>query len=194
MPPRAKKRKKNPKRNPDYIDWRNSAAKKAIFFDIQDGVIDPVTTSAEDAWEVYQNRDEFEGVCWKQFSTNYKNHCKSFTKKRERSIRDQRLLEEDRILFPCDETHDDVGRLMFSRHAAMALLRIDIKAGLYPLFTPSELWSHPRRPEYREFELSVFTQRIYQEIRRNKFINYLNDKREDVEHAEHRRQRDYTFD
>jgi hypothetical protein len=43
--------------------------------------------------------------------------------------------------------------------------------------------------------LKVFTQRIYQEIKRTKYINYLNDKREKKATAEeeHRRDRDYTF-
>ena len=58
---------------------------------------------------------------------------------------------------------------------------------------PQEIWYS--RPEYQEFELKVFTQRIYQEIKRTKYINYLNDKREKKAAAEeqHRRDRDYTF-
>jgi uncharacterized phage-like protein YoqJ len=38
-----------------------------------------------------------------------------------------------------------------------------------------QLWN--LRPEYKQFKLKVFTQRIYQEIRRNKFINWSNKKR-----------------
>jgi hypothetical protein len=51
-------------------------------------------------------------------------------------------------------------------------------------------------PEYKQFELKVFTQCIYQEIRRNKFINWCNKKRQEKEeeHAENCHKRDYMFD
>jgi hypothetical protein len=190
MAPRSKQRKKNPK----FIDWRNSSAKKAILFDLADGVLDP-ETSPDDAWDVYKQRDEFAGVCWEQFKPHFEAHCKAFKKKREQSEKEELAFQHDHLLHPCDKTHDSRGRLMFSRHPAKDLLRHDIAMGLYPnLYTPMQLWN--LRPEYKQFELKVFTQRIYQEIRRNKFINWCNKKRQEKgeEHAEHRRKRDYTFD
>jgi hypothetical protein len=64
---RSKQRKKNPK----FIDWRNSLAKKAILFDLAD-LLDP-ETSPDDAWDVYQQRDEFAGFCWEQGDPEAKN-------------------------------------------------------------------------------------------------------------------------
>jgi hypothetical protein len=39
------------------------------------------------------------------------------------------------------------------------------------------LWS--KREEYQEFDLPIFKERIYQEIRRTKFINWMEMKREE---------------
>jgi hypothetical protein len=51
-------------------------------------------------------------------------------------------------------------------------------------------------PEYKQFELKVFVQCMYQEICHNKFINWCNKKwqEKEEEHAEHRCKQDYMFD
>jgi len=191
MAPSQKKRKKNPK----YIDWRNSKAKAAIFFDLADGVLNPETTSAEDAWEVYKNRSEFDGVCWEQFKGRFNDHCQAWNKKVKQSEMEELAFQHDRLLHPRTETHDKRGKLIFSRHPAMDLLRHDIKMGYYPhVYTPKELWN--ARPEYKEFELKVFMQCIYQEIHRNKFVNWCELKREEKKeaHAQHCQEHDYTFE
>ena len=55
-------------------------------------------------------------------------------------------------------------------------LREDIKNGLHNEMTPKELWN--LRPElYKKFKLDKFRPRIYQEIRGNKCLNYLEKKR-----------------
>jgi hypothetical protein len=73
---RLQQRKKNPK----FIDWRNSSAKKAILFDLADGILDP-ETSPDDAWNVYKQCNEFASVCWEQFKPCFEAHCKAFKKK-----------------------------------------------------------------------------------------------------------------
>jgi hypothetical protein len=54
-------------------------------------------------------------------------------------------------------------------------LRKDVKAKKHEIMTPSKL--RLTRPEYKEFKLEVFKQRIYQEIRHQKFVNFLEWKR-----------------
>lgn len=185
--------KKRRKKNPRFIDWRNSLAKQVILVDLADGILDP-ETSPEDAWDVYKRVDGFENVIWEQFEARFKDHCKAFLKRQQQNQLEEMLYEHDKALHPRTNPRDSQGRLIFHRHAAKKLLRSDINNQMYPnVYTPRELWRS--RPEYQEFELKVFTQRIYQEIRRNKFINWCQQKRAEKEetHAEHRRQRDYTF-
>jgi hypothetical protein len=55
-----------------------------------------------------------------------------------------------------------------------------------------QLWN--TRPEYKLFDLNVFTGRIYQEIRRAKFCNWCEMKRQQKgENAKPARKRNYNF-
>ena len=44
--------------------------------------------------------------------------------------------------------------------------------------TPSQL--RASRPQYQEFPLRIFDGRVRQAIRKHRFINWMNDKREEV--------------
>jgi len=186
MAPKKKKAKST-------INWRYSDARKVIMQDLEDGIIDPENLSPEEAWKVYQHEDAFKKVPWEQFEEKFKDNCNQFLQKRQRNELEEMLYEHDKALHPRTNPRDSQGRLIFHRHAAKDLLRTDIQNGIYPQLTPSQMWHS--RPEYQEFELKVFTQRIYQEIRRNKHINWANDKREEkaAEVEELRRNRDCTF-
>lgn len=190
MAPQKKKRKRNPK----LIDWANSDARKVIHYDLQDGTLDP-DTEPEEVWETYRKLPEFNGVCWEQFERCFKRNLKAWKKKKEKVVKEEAALQHDRLLHPCNETHDTVGRLIFSRHPAMELLRSDIKCGYYPLLfeTPKKFWES--RPEYMEFELGVFRQRIYQEKRKIRFSHWCEKKRHEKKEAyeAHKESRDYTF-
>jgi hypothetical protein len=54
-----------------------------------------------------------------------------------------------------------------------------------------ELWN--LHPEYKLFDLMTFRQHIFQEIRRNKFINWCKMKREQKEGGKEKHKRDYMF-
>lgn len=180
-------------KNPKFINWRGSEVRKLILSDLEDGrlPIKESEMSAEDAWEIYKaaNLPEFEGVCFDQFRDRLKDHRDQVRKKNEQSVWEVSALMHDLTLHPRNETHDRRGKPIFDRSPAKDLLRQDIKEGVYPSLTPMELWSS--RPEYREFELSVFRGRIYQEIRRTKFLNWCQLKREKKE-AE-KKERNYKF-
>ena len=88
--------------------------------------------------------------------------------------------------------HDHHGKLIFDRHPAKYLLRQDIKDGAYPRLSPTELWTS--RDEFKLFDLDVFKGRIYQEIHRNKFINWCKEKRQAKKgKASARQERNYQF-
>ena len=174
MPPKKKKLK-----NPAYVDWRLCPAKWVIITDLEDGMLplDRELCSPEDAWKVYEEArlPEFEGVCFQQFKERLADHRRA-VKRSQGALRKQLdALEHDKVLHPRNETHDRRGAPIFSRSPAHDLLRTDIKDGLYPLYKPKELWE--TRPEYKLFSLDVFRGRIYQEIHRNKYINWLEMKR-----------------
>ena len=178
-------------RNPEYIDWRNSPAKRIIMSDLEDGFLstDEEVVSTEAAWVVYKKLPEFSDVCFKQFREHLKDHRRVVKKKEQQSIWEEDAFQHDCHLHPRDNTHDRRGKLIFDRSPAKDLLRQDIKDGAYPLLSPMELWN--TRPQYKLFDLNVFRGRIYQEIRRNKFINWCELKRKEKEVKP--RPRDYKF-
>ena len=81
----------------------------------------------------------------------------------------------DRQFFP-RELRNHHNELVFDLHPAKQLLRSDIKQGHHLGKKPKEVWES--RLVYQDFPLAIFRSRIYQEIRRTKFINWLNEQRE----------------
>ncbi len=79
-------------------------------------------------------------------------------------------------IFPrsCTDHH---GKLVFDLHPAKEILRDDVSQKKHVGLTPFALWK--TRDEYQEFDQEIFRRRIYQTIRHEKFINYLNQKRKE---------------
>ena len=135
-----------------------------------------VQEDAAVVYAIYKHRDPcFRDVPFDQFSVRYSEATKAAAKRRERSAQEAAWLEHDRRLHP-RQTHNGRGEPVFDMDEAKTYLRADIKAKLHKQMTPEELWES--RPEvYKKFKLDIFRQRIYQEIRRNKYLNYLEKKR-----------------
>jgi hypothetical protein len=83
-------------------------------------------------------------------------------------------MEHDRTLYPRSEKNSR-GELVFDLHPAKMLLREDLKNGLHKRMSPSAL--RRTREEYKAFGKSIFKHRIYQELARQKMINWLEKKR-----------------
>jgi hypothetical protein len=71
------------------------------------------------------------------------------------------------------------GEFVFDVHPAKLLLRDDVVNKRHVGLRPSQLWS--ARDEYQEFDIPIFKQHIYHEIRRTKFINWMEMKPEEGE-------------
>ena len=69
------------------------------------------------------------------------------------------------------------GEPVFSMLAAKPLLSKDITSGAHRRLSLGDL--HKSRPEYDQFERRIFKEHVYQEIRRQKFIAYLEAKRKE---------------
>jgi len=162
----------------NWIAWRNSVQRDILLDDLLCGVL-PVEASelsAEQAWIIcYSQMAEFASVPFSQFKARLQDHRKQVKERLARSRAEEIALTHDRTIFP-RQLRNSRGELVFDLAPAKLLLRRDMKANKHKQMTPKELQS--TRDEYSGFNSRKFKERIYQEIRRNKFINYLNAKRD----------------
>jgi hypothetical protein len=163
---------------PGWIDWVNSAAREIILEDLEPGgfLHDKNDLEASKVWEFYKKLPEFKGppVVFSQFELRLKDHRKQATIRHMASKREEIMMQNDRKLYP-EQLHNHNGELIFARHPANKCLQEDVKAKKHMNMTPSQI--HSSRSEYKVFDLKMFNRRINQEIRRAKFINYLEWKR-----------------
>jgi hypothetical protein len=164
-------------KNPDWIDWRGSKAKQIILEDLEEGILslDEHKVSTKDAWEVYRQLPEFVDVVFSQFQVRVNDHRKLVKKRSNQSETEMQALLHDRQLFP-RQTHNHRGEPVFDFSVAKQLLREDVRDKKHTTMVPSEL--QRTRPEYMTFKPNKFKHRIYQEVRRQKFIFYLELKRD----------------
>jgi len=164
--------------NPDWIDWRNSEARQIILEDLEEGILplDANEVSAERAWDFYRHLPEFvgPGVVFSQFKERLKDHRKQVKRRQDQSRRESQALAHDRQLYP-RQMHNHRGEPVFDLSNAKQLLHDDVKDKKHLSMTPSEL--QRTRREYMIFKPNKFKHRIYQEVRRQKFIFYLELKR-----------------
>lgn len=95
-----------------------------------------------------------------------------------RSNLEKLALEHDRTLpvYP-REPEDHNGELDWDLSEAKLLLREDLKSGGLTSLPPAAL--HASRPEYLMFPARKFKEHVYQEIKRQKFIFWLELKRQE---------------
>lgn len=164
-----------PPRREGWINWRASASRAIIIDDLVAGIL-PLSAeemTAEVAWELcYKHLAEFveEKVQFSQFKKRLQDHRKQIGKDIVRAQWDAAAVQHDTNLFPRKERNAK-GELVFDMHPAKQVLRDDIRAGRHLTMTPAALQA--TREEYRAFDKVKFRQRIYQEIRYQKFVNYL---------------------
>ena len=132
--------------------------------------------SVRKAWEKYRYHPAFHDiVCYEQFQSNLSPHRRSVKKSLERVNEEQAAFEHDRRLYS-DTTHNQLGELKYHHSETQEFLRDDVQAGLHLDMVPSVLKS--TRPEYKEYSLKKFTEHIYQEVRYQKYIYWLELERE----------------
>jgi hypothetical protein len=162
-------------KNPRFIDWAKSEARGIILDDLLEGTL-PLTEaelSTEAAWEIYRQYPEFvkAGVVIEQFKDRLKDHRPQITDKKRQSTFEQTAFEYDMQLHP-RKTHNERGEPVFDLHPAKPLLQEDVRMKLHKQMLPSDL--RATRPEYQAFKPNIFRQHIYQEVRRQKVVFYLN--------------------
>lgn len=166
-----------PQRRAGWVNWRTSEARKIILEDLEPGgILDSRHhLSVAEVWEFYRSLEGFENVLFSQFEKRLIDHRKQAKNSRDLAARDLAAVEHDRQLLPRDR-HNERGELVFDMHPAKLLLREDVKNGVHRRMTPDYM-HRSTRPEYKLFKGEIFRHRIYQEVRLQKYFNYLELKR-----------------
>ena len=133
--------------------------------------LDMTECSANEAWySYYSHLEEFKDVPLEQFRERVSAHCEQVNGDLGRAIMEEAYYVHDWRLHPWQTTNGR-GELVFDLHPAKLLLRDDVANNRHVGLRPLQLWS--KREEYKEFDLPIFKERIYQEIRHTKFINWM---------------------
>jgi hypothetical protein len=166
-----------PSKKQGWVNWRNHVAREILVEDLEPGgnLHGHDNLSAEEVWDYYQTLPEFKNIVFEQFSARLGDHRAQSYDAGAMAGRDEEALKKDRKIHP-RQTHDQHGQPIFDGHVAQELLRRDVKYGLHKIMTPMEL-RRARPKQYMVFKLDNFRRHIYQEIRRQKFLAYLEIKR-----------------
>jgi hypothetical protein len=164
-------------KNPDWIDWFSSKARAILLEDLEPGGILDGQDHLKPAelFGYYKTMGEFKDVVIQQFTKRLVDHRKQASVSSGMADRDAEALKNDIKVYP-RRPKNARGEPVFDMHAAKELLREDIKNDLHKTMKPSALQN--LRPEaYGCFTKEIFKQRIYQEVRRKKFLHFLEIKR-----------------
>lgn len=174
---------------PTFIDWQNSESKFILMEALKHGRIslDEEVQSAEELWEFYSQTAEFvaEQVPFQQFKLRLRDHRKVIKNKDDAVEWQTTALAHDRLLLP-ERLHNSKDEPKFYLTPAYSLLEQDVKEGRHKIIPPPGLGISRiqrlrlSREEYQAFPLPIFCQRVHQQIRRQKFIYYLELKREEL--------------
>jgi hypothetical protein len=164
-----------PSKRPGWIEWRNCVPKHIVMNDSEMGVlpIDAEEMSMEEAWTIcYRHMTELvrAGVVFDQFKERLQDHRKQVRDQTTWAAQEEQALEHDRGIFP-RQTRNHHGEPVFDVSNAKMLLRGDMADMKHLTMQPALLQQSPR--EYHLFKQRKFKEHIYQEVRRVKFLNYL---------------------
>jgi hypothetical protein len=176
MPPREKDIASKRSEKPGWIEWVGSRARAILLEDLEpDGVLHGQDhLSADDLFGFYKRLPEFEMVVFSQFEERLKANRQTTGMVRRMAQRDAKAMEQDRKVVPRSPSNNR-GELVFDMTPAKGLLRGDVELGLHEQMGPTQLQN--TRPEYKLFSQAIFKGRVYQEVRRQKWIHFLDVKR-----------------
>ena len=145
--------------------------------DLRSGVLplENEDMTARQAWDlVYSHLIEFQDVEYDQYYRNMRSHRSQVKRQLANSTWMVNALAHDRGIHP-RKTKNARGEPIFDFTQAKQALRDDVKDGKHKHMKPRRLWK--TRKVYQLFRLEIFRQRIYQEVRAQKFNFYLSIKR-----------------
>jgi hypothetical protein len=153
--------------------WKDSLAKRLLENDLKMGII-PLSSEEMGPREVYIHRPEFSEFPYTNFQSNLRSLRKTIQEKHNSSEYDAAAILHDRQIHPKAVVNRN-GKQRWEGSDAEFLLRQDIDNKFHLVMEPNALYN--TRHEYKDnFSLTVFRKHIDQEVRRRKFISYLEDK------------------
>ena len=155
------------------IKWGNSDAKKIILEDLEEGHL-PLSEeqySTQNAWERYRQLPEFSTVPFAQFKRQLEAHRNQVIVRRERLGDEEFAFKQFRKRNPRKAVNNR-NEPVFDMMPGKELLRQDIKDGMHKQMSIGEL--HVSRKEYECLTRKKIKERVYQEVKRSKYIHYLN--------------------
>ena len=170
------KKKRKPRRE-SFVNWRRCPGRAILLADLEPGGILDGHENLDEKFlfDFYKQYPEFEEVCFLQFKDRLKDHRGQSGRDRQLAKRDEEAMRQDLLVHPKEEK-DSAGKYNYNNHPAKRLLRMDVANGLHNQLGPSGL--RAKRPAYDDFTDEDFKFKIYQEKRRVKFINHLQQTRE----------------
>ena len=165
-------------KKPGWVDWIKSPAKEIIMQDLGPGgpLHNRDHISAEDIFPWYKRTPAFDDVVFDQYKARLKDYRKAVAEILHRSMQEEQYFAQDLALYP-RQTHNERGRLVFDMSPAKMLLREDIKNELHITIYLTARKLQASRIEYKPFGSKEFSDRIRQEVKRNKYSHYLELKR-----------------
>ena len=131
---------------------------------------------ADDIFKWYKLFPAFKDVVFDQFKDRLAGHRKQAAKEQFRALQEEQYWIHDRELYP-RQPKNERGELVFDMTPAKMLLRDDIRNKLHLKKYKTSRSLQKSRPEYQLFKPEKFKDRLYQEIRYQKYIHYLDVKR-----------------
>jgi hypothetical protein len=139
--------------------WRNSAVKEMLRDDILAGKTEDKTAKA-----VRNMRPEYWEMEEKMFEQRFYRLRLDLLKEKKRSDRDYAAFKSDLLIY--QQLMPSSTKPHWNTHPAKTLLDEDIDAGRTTFdaeWKPKDLWA--TRPEYLEFELTVFRKHVHQALK-----------------------------
>jgi hypothetical protein len=170
-----------PSKKPGWVDWRTNPGRAVVIQDLRPGgpLYQRDNITAEEIFPWYKQLPAFADVVFDQFQARLKDHRLAASKSTHLAIQEQQYLEHDRRLYP-RQSHNERGELVFDMHPAKLLLREDIKRNVHLTTYKTAAQLKASRAEYEPFKDNKFAERIRQEIKLQKYFNYLRLKREAI--------------
>jgi hypothetical protein len=154
-----------------WVDWRTCPARGVLLDDLAKGRLPLKNTelSADRAFLFYRSMPEFENVCFSQFRERLADHRLQITKEYMECKRGEDAFRGDQARgFKNTRTHNRRGELILHLTPIDELVREDVRAGKHKGLSSSELQA--TRPEYRKLDNTKFKEKLYQEVKTQKFL------------------------
>lgn len=162
-----------PSNKPGWIDWRKSPARQVLIKDLQPG--GPLhmrdNLSAEDIFGWYKQFPAFKDVVFDQFQGRLQDHRAAANKIDFLAQQQEQYMKHDREIITA-KTHNNNGEKKFHLDPAKKMLQADIEGKKYLNYATIKLFQ-ASRPEYEKFKYKIFYDRYRQEIKLQKYFNYL---------------------